>query len=337
MNVVIIGSGFAGITFAEKLHSLNPDALITVVTRESDGFYSRPLLSHGFSKEGIEQSIILKTFETIRQKGIEILTETEAESIDRHRKTINLTAGSTKTTLSYDVLVLAQGSAAFIPPTLMANRNNFHLLNSLTDLKELRQLRQTLLDKNKLPHWAIIGGGLIGCEVASDLAVSGDKVSLFHAMDRLMERQLSNDDSVKLLKVLKDSGVSVLFNQSVTGIDKRDGKILVNSNNGGKFDACLVSCGFKPRTELAAAAGLTVNRGIKVNSFLQTTDPAIFAIGDVAELPNGKLYAFILPIRGQAQWLAEYLVDEDIQPWIAPDFKPKSKVHGFVADNPQFF
>jgi NAD(P)H-nitrite reductase large subunit len=152
-----------------------------------------------------------------------------------------------------------------------------------------------------------------------------------------MERQLSNDDSAKLLKVLKDSGVNVLFNQSVTGIDKKGGEILVNSNNGGKFDVGLVSCGFKPRTELAAAAGLAVNRGIKVNSFMQTTDPAIFAIGDVAELPNGKLYAFILPIRGQAQWLAEYLVDEDIQPWIAPDFKPKSKVHGFVADNPKFF
>lgn len=337
MKVVIIGSGFAGITFAEKLKALNPDARITVVTRESDGFYSRPLLSHGFSKDGIEQSIILKSFEAIRQKGIEILTETEAKIIDRHHKIVNLSSDGSEQRVDYDVLVLAQGSAAFIPPAFAADSDNFYLLNSLADLKKLRRLRQTFLDQGKTPHWAIIGGGLIGCEVASDLAVAGDKISLFHAMDRLMERQLCPDDSQNLHKVMKDIGVKVLLNQSINGIDKKDGEILVNSNNSGKFDAALVSCGFKPRIELAAAAGLSVNRGIKVNSFMQTNDPAIFAIGDVAELPNGKLYAFILPIRGQAQWLAEYLVDEDIQPWIPPDFKPKSKVHGFTADNPKFF
>lgn len=337
MKVIVIGSGFAGITFSEKLRALNPDAQITVITRESDGFYSRPLLSHGFSKDGIEQSIILKSFEAISQKGIEVLTGTVANAIDRHNKIVIVNDQSTESKLNYDILVLALGSAAFIPPPFTADKDNFYLLNSFTDLKRLRRLRQSILDRGKLPNWAIIGGGLIGCEVASDLAVAGDHVSLFHAMDRLMERQLNADDSAKLLKVMQNHGIKVLLNQSVTGIGKKGNEIFVHSNDGGKFDAALVSCGFKPRTELAAVAGISVNRGIKVNSFLQTDDPDIFAIGDVAELPNGKLYAFILPIRNQAQWLAEYLVDEDIQPWLAPEFKPKSKVHGFIADHPQSF
>lgn len=337
MNVIVVGSGFAGITFSEKLRTLNSDIRITLITRESDGFYSRPLLSHGFSKEGIERSIILKTFDAIRQNGIDIISASEVETIDRHNKALKLKGDSNVRTLEYDRLVLALGSAAFIPPHLSKDREHFHTFNSLADLVTLRRLRQSLLDRNITPHWAIIGGGLIGCEVASDLAAVGDKVSLFHAMERLMERQLDDEDSQKLQKVLQHNNIEILLKQNVTGITKNRDEIVVNAEKSGKFDAVIVACGFKPRTELAASAHLTVNRGIKVNSFLQTDDPDIFALGDVAELPDGKLYPFILPIRSQAQWLAEFIIDEDIQPWNAPDFKPKSKVHGFTADNPKFF
>lgn len=334
MHTIIIGSGIAGVTFAEKYRALAADAEITLVTRETDGYYSRPLLSRGFSKENIEQSIILKSFEALRDNRIEVICGAEITAIHRSDRALELKNAVQPKSLTYDRLIIAQGSAAFIPPPLRPHQPLFFCLNSLADLKVLRQFRQGYLDRNRPPHWAIIGGGLIGCEVASDLAVSGDKVTLFHMMDRLMERQLEAEDSLRLLETLKNSGVDVLLNQSVQSLAEEGDKVSVITETAIEFDGAIVACGFKPRTELAERAGLDVGRGIKVDDCLQTSDPDIFALGDVAELPNGKLYAYILPIRSQAQWLAGHLTGQESPPWNPPVFTTKAKVHEFEAVHP---
>ncbi|MGZ8153394.1 MAG: NAD(P)/FAD-dependent oxidoreductase [Methylovulum sp.] len=334
MHVIIAGSGIAGVCFAEKYRSLSKDARITLITRENDGYYSRPLLSRGFTRDDIEQSIILKSFDKLRTAGIDVISAHAITGINRSDKTVIISGPSELQTLQYDKLVLALGSSAFIPPPFQPYQDLFFCLNSLTDLKALRKFRQELLNQNRRPHWAIIGGGLIGCEIASDLAVAGDQVTLFHAMDRLMERQLVNEDSESLLKVLESSGVNVLLNKSVQSFARQDGKMCVMTDVTTGFDALIVCCGFKPRTQLAEAAGLEVARGIKVSQYLQTRDDAIYAVGDVAELPNGKLYAFILPIRSQANWLASLIAEQEQQPWTPPVFTTKAKVHGFEAAHP---
>ncbi|NOT12760.1 MAG: NAD(P)/FAD-dependent oxidoreductase [Methylococcaceae bacterium] len=334
MRMVIIGSGIAGVSFAEKYRSLCKDAEITLVTKETDGYYSRPLLSRGFSKDDIERSIVLKTFDKLSESPINMISGVEITAIDRDKKTVAYEINGQQKSLPYDKLILAQGSSAFIPPPFRASSDLFFCLNSLIDLKKMRQFRQTFLDRGLNPHWAIIGGGLIGCEVASDLAVSGDKVTLFHAMDRLMERQLANEDSVLLQNVLENTGINVLLNQNVQKFIRQDDKFCVLTEETSQFDGLIVSCGFKPRTELADAAGLDIGRGIKVNQYLQTSDEAIYALGDVAELPNGKLYAFILPIRNQANWLAGFMTGQEQSPWAAPVFSTKAKVHGFEANHP---
>jgi NAD(P)H-nitrite reductase large subunit len=337
MRIVIIGSGVGGVSFAEKYRSLCPDAPITLITRENDGYYSRPLLSRGFSTANIEQTIILKPFDKLRSEKIDIISAAEVTTINRADQTVAMTRSGQETLLPYDRLILAQGSAAFIPPPFRPYHELFFCLNNLVDLKKLRRFRQGLLAQKKQPAWAIIGGGLIGCEVASDLSVAGDQVTLYHAMDRLMERQLVMEDSVTLLKVLKASGVKVLLSQSVQGFSKRGEKVCVHTDATVEFDALIVACGFKPRTELAQQAGLETGRGIKVNQQLQTSDEHIYALGDGAELPNEKLYAFILPIRNQALWLAGFLAGQMLTSWEPPAFNPKAKVHGFDAIHPYIF
>jgi NAD(P)H-nitrite reductase large subunit len=334
MHVIIIGSGIAGVSFAEKYRSLSKDSAITLITRENDGYYSRPLLSRGFSKNDIEQSIILKTFDKLRAGDINIISGAEITAINRSDKTVAITGSSQEKSLHYDKLIVATGSSAFIPPPFRPYNELFFCLNSLVDLKALRKFRLGLTIQNRQPEWGIIGGGLIGCEVASDLAFSGDNVTLFHAMDRLMERQLVAEDSALLLEVLQNSGVKVLLNQDVQGFTKQENKVCVKTGVTAEFDALIVACGFKPRTELAGLAGLEVGRGIKVNQTMQTTDEAIYALGDVAELPNGKLYAFILPIRNQAHWLAGFLAGQQQQGWSPPVFTTRAKVHGFEAVHP---
>ena len=334
MNIVIVGSGVAGVTFAEKFRALSPEAAITVVTQEQDGYYSRPLLSRGFTKVDIEQSIILKPFDKLRGNAINVITGSEVISIDREGRQVAVAGDGEEKIIGYDKLILAQGSAAFVPPPFRPFEKLFFSLNSLTDLKAMRRFREPFLSQGRKPHWAVIGGGLIGCEVASDLAVAGDKVTVYHAMDRLMERQLVAEDSALLLSVLQASEVEVLLNQAVQGFAYTGGKLSVKTEVSTEFDALIVACGFKPRTELAQRAGLDVARGIKVDQFLQTQDDAIFALGDAAELPNGKVYAYILPIRGQALWLANYLAGQEQAAWSPAPFSTKAKVHGFEAKSP---
>lgn len=339
MQIVVIGSGIAGVTFSEEIRKRRPDCSVTVLTRETHGYYSRPLLSHGFTRADIEEKIIMKRFSALTAGGIDLKSGVDVTRVDRAKKTIEIRDHDSESTLNYDKLVFATGSAALIPPPFRAAQSAYFVLNSLDDLIELRAMRKEWLDKGKTPRWAVIGGGLIGCEVASDLAKAGDRVHLFHAMPRLMERQLVEHDSKSLLALLQHSGIEVSLDCAVRGFEAREQAIAVIFADGDKsgFDAVIIACGFSPRIELARQAGLRCNRGIQVDWNLSTSDPDIFAIGDVAECADGKIYAYVTPIRSQAIWLAGYLSGESNAPWEIPFFKPKAKVHGFNAENPYLF
>ena len=338
MRYLIVGSGMAGVTLAEELKKAKAEASVCIVTAESEAYYSRPLLSHGFSREDIESKIVLKSFDSLRSLGIEVLESTQALKIERAQKKLQIEHENSVQELSYDILILATGSAAFIPPPFQPIASDLHVINSLEDLKALRRLRQEILETNQRPQWAMIGGGLIGCEVGADLAKAGDQVTLFHAQPKLMERQLEEDDSVKLEHLLVAEGIQIHLNIDVTGIEKRSsGHWCVTTKNNedfSSFHGVLLACGFKPRIDLAAEAGLSTNRGIIVNDHLQTDDPAIFAIGDASEWIDGKIYAYIIPVRQQALWLAAHLSQPSSDAFTMPSFKAKAKIHGFTAEHP---
>lgn len=349
-HIVIVGSGIAGITFAEELRKLERSIFITLMTRETSGYYSRPLLSHGFTRDDIETKIILKSFPALVNKHIAVDSGTEILSIDRSAKTLAFRKDGGETTLTYDKLVLATGSAALIPPPFAAQTDLFHVLNSLDDLIKLRRLRKKIQSQVSRPRWAVIGGGLIGCEIAADLVKAGDEAVLFHALPRLMERQLVEEDSATLLNVLRDSlRVDVRLDQAAQGFADLTGNadtasahhrnLAVKFADGLQdgFHGIIVACGFKPRIELAQSCGLETRRGIVVNEYLTTADPDIHAIGDCAELPDNRIYAYVTPIRNQGLWLANHLRHRGGEPWAAPAFKPKAKIPGFEAAHPYLF
>ena len=339
MHIVIIGSGMAGIILTEELRKLSPDTRLTVLTQETHGYYSRPMLSHGFSRDDIETKIILKSFDDLRATGIDIKAATEVLSIDPTAKTVAFRQDERDSTMEYDKLVLAPGSAAFIPPPFRSTEGLYRVVNSLDDLIDLRRQRAKLLAGGHQPRWAIIGGGLIGCEVASDLAKAGDQVTLFHALPRLMERQLVEEDSATLLTVLQAMHIDVRLDAGAESFEHDGEKLAIRSASGLEtgFDGIIVATGFKPRTELAQAAGLAVKRGIVVDEFLRTSNPEILALGDAAELPDGRIYAYVMPIRQQALWLAKSLTGQTGHSWPVPEFKPRAKVHGFSATHPYLF
>ena len=336
MRIVIIGSGLAGITFAEELLRLSPNHDILIVTRDSLGHYSRPMLSHGFSRDDIESKIILKSFEDLRKSGIEVQTGCMVKSIDRSEKRLIVEGAPTSPTIPYDHLVLAPGSSAHIPEPYHHMGIRPRVVNSLEDLKNLRSLRATSLALSNRPRWAVIGGGLIGCELASDMAKAGDGVTLFHPLPRLMERQLLEEDALKLEAVLDALGVELALNTPVLDLEGKEPHTMVKTENKilGPYTAAILCAGFKPRIGLAKSAALKTDRGIVVDNFLSTEDPAISALGDAAECANGRIYAYVLPIRHQALWLARKLSGLEQAPWSAPEFSPRAKIHGFQAAHP---
>lgn len=339
MHTVIVGSGIAGITLAEELKKLQPAARTTVLTHETHGYYSRPMLSHGFTRDDVETKIILKSFAELRAAGIGIESGVEVLGVDREAKSVRCRRAGEEFAISYDKLVLAPGSEALIPPPFRAAGHLCRVVNSLDDLIALRREREAIRARGETPYWAVVGGGLIGCEAGADLAKAGDRVTLFHALPRLMERQLVEEDSATLLDVLQGHGISVRLNAAVQGFEATDAGHAVQLAEGSEagFHGIIVACGFKPRVELAKAAGLETNRGIVVDGFLRTRDPAVFVLGDAAECSDGRLYAYIMPIRHQALWLAKFLAGQTDQPWQPPAFKPRAKVHGFNAAQPYLF
>ena len=311
VKIVVIGSGLAGVTVAEAL-ARNVRHEVTIVTAEGLGYYSRPRLSHGLScDDAAAARIVMKPFAGLAP--VRVLSGTEIVAIQRPGRIVRLASDST---LHYDLLILATGSAARVPPVLAPYRFAFRTLNSLDDLLTLRARRAARLARGRKPRWAIIGGGLIGCELASDLNAAGDEVTILHREDRLLELQLDATQSAALLEHFEACGVEVRLRQDVRFIDPE------------AFDETVVCTGFVPRTELATEAGLKTARGILVDSYLRTTDESIFAVGDVAEV-GGRLYPFVSPIRSQALWLAEHIEKRTAAPWTPPRFSPIAKIVGF--------
>jgi len=318
VRAVVVGSGLAGVTVAEAL--AQSGSAVSLVTAETHGYCARPRLSHGVAlSDELAAKIVMKRFDAL---AFPVIAGTRVESIDRKNRRVIAADGAS---LDYDVLVLATGSAARIPPAIAASGAYFLTLNSYGDLLELRRRRRQALQAGR-PHWAVIGGGLIGCELASDLHKAGDAVTIFHREPRLLELQLDDGQSAALHRHFVERGIEVRYNQDVRAISSVS--VVTAEGEIGPFDGVIVSTGFAPRVELARQAGLPVASGILVDRYLRTQDPAIHAVGDVAQVGE-RLFPFVSPIRSQALWLAEHLAGRKDAPWIPPAFTPVIKIHGF--------
>lgn len=336
MSIIIIGSGLGGVTVAEEIRKLSPDASIRIVTQETHGYYARPMLSHAFTRDDLEEKIIIKSFGALRAQGIAIDDGVTVTAIDASNHEISVERSGIPETLAYQTLILAPGSESFVPPPFRQTADSLLKVNSLDDVIRLRRLRAKAQSMGQRPRWAIIGGGLIGCEIASDFARAGDDVTLIHPLPRLMERQLEDDDALLLESVLKDQGVRVLANTTIKEIriSENDQSVLLEKETLTTLTGILLCTGFKPRTHLAEAAGLKTGRGIEVDSFLKTSASDIYAVGDAVEFEDGRIFAYILPVKQQATWLARHLTGEIQAPWTPPDFKPRAKIQGFTAMHP---
>jgi nitric oxide reductase FlRd-NAD(+) reductase len=201
----------------------------------------------------------------------------------------------------YEKLVLATGARAFVPPVAGSE-----LMLTLNSQQEYLACETQLHDAKRV---LIVGGGLIGTELAMDFRRSGKQVTLVDSAASILASLMPPEVSSRLQHCLSDMGVRVLLNARLEGLSKTTSGISATFDDGLalNIDAVVAASGLVPETVLAREAGASVNRGIVVDSALQTSLPDIYALGDCAEI-NGQLLPFLQPIQLCAMFLARKLL-----------------------------
>jgi len=301
--IVIVGSGIAAYTVIRELRKINRDLPITLVSRDSGDSYSKPMLSNAFAqKKDISNLVQTSATGMAKQLDFNLLANTEVRAIDRERKQLDTASG----VVEYEKLVLAVGADPIRIPLQGGAADAVLSVNNLTDYAVFRE------QLTNAKSVAIMGGGLIGCEFANDLATAGYAVTVIDPSAYPLASLMPEQAGKQLLAPLEKIGVTWHFGTSVQSMNKAGSGFTLTLANSTSLQADLVlsAVGLRPRIQLASNAGLAVNRGIVVDASLRTNDASIFALGDCAEI-EGKVLPYILPIMNAARALAKVLNGED--------------------------
>ena len=285
---LILGNGIAGLTAAETIRDTLPDAEITMLTDEGEPTYARPLLSKVYLKTLNKERLYVHPMEWYAEQRIDLRLNTRAEAIDPKAHTVTVDHGDV---LCYNKMIYALGTAPFVPPYDYIPGGVF-TVRSLSDIYEIH--RYTAVAKNIV----VIGGGVIGLEIAWELRQMGPAVTVLELAPRLMSRQLDTQSAALITDLISSHGVAVHTGVNIKGMrGGPDGNVTgVELGDGTVFPAELViiSAGLRPRKQLAEAAGLACGRGVLVDDYMQTSDPDIYAAGDCIEgrFMNPALWAY---------------------------------------------
>ncbi|WP_332777890.1 FAD-dependent oxidoreductase [Polaromonas sp.] len=312
--LVVIGAGLAGWTTVREFRKLDTQTPVVLVTADSGDFYAKPSLSNAFA-QGKRPAQLVNTpaarmAETL---GVTLLPQTRVQTLDTAAKTVTTSAG----VIAYSQLVLATGAQPIRVPVEGDAADQVLSVNSLEDFSTFHDQLQAVNDHvdGRRPHVLIMGAGLIGCEFANDLASAGYRVSLVDPGSRPLAALLPEAASAQLREALAQLDVAFHFGSTVRAVNagRSDmGALDISLSNGQlvRADRVLSAIGLRADTVLAKAAGLAVERGIVVNARLQTSAPAVHALGDCTQYHHGATLPFVMPIMSSAKVLAATLAGQ---------------------------
>ncbi|CAI2413896.1 MULTISPECIES: NADH:flavorubredoxin reductase NorW [Serratia] len=297
-GILIVGSGFAARQLVKNLRRLNSDVPIRLIAADSCDEYNKPELSHVISQNQTADALTRQTCGSFAEQfQLTLHPNTRITDIDTQHKRVC----SGEQSWQYDKLVLAVGASAIVPPV-----TGNELMLTLNSQQEYRDGELTLLQAQRV---LILGGGLIGCELAMDMCRAGKQVTLVDRSGSLLSALMPIEASSRLQHCLQQMGVEVLLNQQLSALIQQDGGIQATLGNGRQLsvDTAIASVGLRPNVGLARQANLQVDRGIRVNNRLQTSQIDVYALGDCAEI-DGQLLPFLQPIQFSAMALAKNLL-----------------------------
>jgi NADPH-dependent 2,4-dienoyl-CoA reductase/sulfur reductase-like enzyme len=280
-NIVVIGGGPAGVFAAIAAKRRDPQAAVTLISDEPCEPYERPPLS---------KAVLLGTASAadapiagpkgLAGHGVSLECDTRCTAIDRAAQDV-ITASGRR--LAYDALVIATGSVVRQIAVLPPGTPHVHYLRTEAHAR-------ALADELKMAqHLVIVGGGLIGLEVAASAAELGVKITVIELLPRILARVCDEDMSGRVHDAHRCHGVDIRLNAGLAGaLTEADGRIVLKTSTDEILiaDLVVVGTGATPDDGLAAAAGLKTENGIMVDAHCTTSDPKIFAAGDVVRFPG---------------------------------------------------
>jgi rubredoxin-NAD+ reductase len=314
-GVVVLGGGHAGWTAIEALRDQGYTGSITLVSACNAGRYSKPQLSGLQSRGGLRA---LKGYtapeDAARSFDVQLMCNTWALQINRASKRILTTRGS----LSYETLILALGASPRMPAFKGDGNQRLHVLNDLRHYTEfnnvLNAVKKTAWEQDRSAHVAIVGAGLVGCELANDFANAGLQVSLIDQAALPLASRLSKDQAIGLKLSLQGLGVRFIGQAQISHVGAwQDHGAAIEMELGHglmdvlKADVAVACMGIVPRLKLPESMGLVTQRGILVDNETLMAAEHVFALGDCVEI-NGQLSATIEPIQRQANCIASHIV-----------------------------
>ena len=299
-KLVMIGNGMAGVRCMEEILKRNREAFdITIVGDEPYPNYNRIMLSHVLQGKTEIKDININDWKWYEDNDITLFTGEKVTEIDPEEKEIKTDKGSV---ISYDELIIATGSSAFILPV------NGNELEGVIGFRTIQDTEVMIETADRYQKAVVIGGGLLGLEAARGLMDRGMEVEVVHLMPSLMEQQLDAPAAKMLKKDLEAQGMKFLMEKQTTEIygNERVEGIKFSDGTSVECDLVVMAVGIRPNIQLAKHAGLDVNRGIIVDDHMQTSIPSIYAVGECAE-HNGITYGLVAPLYEQGTALAAYL------------------------------
>ncbi len=320
-KLVLVGNGMAGVRAIEEVLNVSKEKFeITIFGSEPHPNYNRILLSKVLQGDTKVIDITLNDWDWYKENNIQLFTGETVIKIDSEKKVVVTDSGRTE---PYDELILATGSLPFILPIPGADKRG------VTAFRDIKDTDEMLAASKQYKKAAVIGGGLLGLEAARGLLNLGMDVSVIHLAPYLMERQLDPTAGKLLQTELEKQGMKFLLEkqtQEIFGDDRVEG---LKFSDGTELEADLVvmAVGIKPNIGLAKESGLSVNRGIVVNDYLQTDVPHIYAVGECAE-HNGIAYGLVAPLYEQGKVLAKAICGVETNPYQGSVLSTQLKVSG---------
>lgn len=311
-KIIVIGAGSASLGFISSYRKLNQTDEIEVFSKEIYPFYNRVMLPDYVSGTQTWGELVKLREDQFEEQNIKVHKGVSINNIDRKNKVVIDNDGNEH---SYDKLFLGMGSQAFMPKNFPRMQGIFNMrsrldADTLMPFIKPSDLSESVSERSRR-HVVVVGGGLLGLEMAASLREINVNVSVIQRIGRFMDRQLDPLGSEILHEEIVACGIDVYYNDEVEqfyGTERIEG---VRLKSGQKIDcqAIIVAAGTIPTIQIAKDAGIETNRGIVVNDYMQTSDPDIFACGEIAEW-NKQMWGITAAAEQQAEVVAKFLAGD---------------------------
>ncbi|OZB95282.1 nitrite reductase large subunit NirB [Paenibacillus sp. XY044] len=307
-RLVVVGNGMAGMRCVEHICDLAPDMYeITVFGNEPHPNYNRIMLSKVLQGGTSVDDITIHDWNWYKERGISLHTGETVLRADPGQQRIYTASGHVK---PYDRLIIATGSAAFLPKIPGIHKPGVTAFRNIADCERMMEASRTY------KHAAVIGGGLLGLEAARGLLNLGMEVDVIHNASYLMNRQLDTAAAEMLKRELTQQGMRFLVEKRTERIFGRKRAEGLQFSDGRRLGADLIvlAVGIRPNISVAEASGIPTNRAIIVDDYMQTGVDRIYAVGECAE-HRGIVYGLVAPLYEQARVLAMHLCGQNTEPY----------------------